>query len=81
MPAKPRKKWKVTYRGTDTSDTFTSEKATYEWLRDLARTYFANPASVHPRATVWVDEGRSRGWERFDVQDVSEWTDYAPEGK
>jgi hypothetical protein len=68
MPAKPRKKWKVTYRGTDATDTFTSEKKTYEWLNLLARSHATLP---DPNVAVWVDEGR--GWKRFDEQNLAEW--------
>lgn len=72
MPTK-RKKWKVTYTGSDATDQFTSEKKTYEFLRSLAKSYRADPASMDPRVKVWVDEGDSRGWQLYDDPDLSEW--------
>jgi hypothetical protein len=71
MAAK-RKKWKVTYPAGSDIDTFPSQKRTYEWLRDLARSHAAG-AITDGRAVVWVDEGDSRGWQRHDEVDVAEW--------
>lgn len=78
--AKPRKKWQVRYRTTSAVDNFGSEKATYAFLQSLARTYFADPDSMDPRVYVWVDEGDSRGWQRYDDLMLSEWGHLAPEG-
>ncbi|MFI2663329.1 hypothetical protein [Micromonospora carbonacea] len=67
MSAK-RKKWKVTYVGSDAVDQFTSEKATHEWLRSLANA----PDSKSQRVQVWVDQGDGR-WQLHDEEDLSEW--------
>jgi len=72
MAAK-RKKWKVTYTGSDAVDNFTSENKTYEWLRSLASAHAADPASTDPRVVVWVDEGDRRGWIRFSEENLSDW--------
>lgn len=71
MPAK-RKKWKLTYTGSDAVDQFTSEKKTYEFLRSLAASYGSDPASMDPRVKVWVHEGDSRGWQLYDDPDLAE---------
>jgi hypothetical protein len=76
MAAK-RKKWQLRYRGTNTVDNFGSQKATYEHIRSLASAYAANPDSMDPRVYVWVDEGGSRGWQRYDDLMLS---DLAPAG-
>jgi hypothetical protein len=77
MPAK-RKKWQVRYRTTSAVDNFGSEKATYEFVRSLARAYFADPDSMDPRVYVWVNKGDSRGWQRYDDLMLSEWGHLTP---
>ena len=72
MPTR-RKKWKVTYSGSDAADHFPSEAKTYEWLRSLASSYRTDPASMDPHVKVWVHEGDSRGWQLYDDPDLSEW--------
>lgn len=72
MPAK-RKKWKITYTGSDATDQFPSEKKTYEHLRLIASLHAHGTAGAAPRVKVWVHEGDSRGWQLFDDPDLSEW--------
>jgi hypothetical protein len=71
MPT-PRKKWRITYQGFDDIDTFTSEAKTYEFVRDLTRSYATNPQGMAQHLTVWVDERRGQGWERFEDHDLAE---------
>lgn len=72
MPAK-RKKWQLRYRGTSAVDNFPSERKTYDFLRDLARAYFANPDSMDPRVYVLVDEGDGQGWQRYEDVMLFDW--------
>lgn len=67
-----RKKWQITYRGSDEVDAFRSEKKTYQFVQDLTRSYATNPDGMSRHLTIWVDEGHGRGWERFDEQDLAE---------
>jgi hypothetical protein len=66
---RPRKKWRITYRGSDVVDRFTSEKATFEFVQALARSKAGGVADV---LTVWVDEGSSGGWQRFETFNMVE---------
>lgn len=66
-----RKKWKLTYAATGLSDQFASQKAAYEFVQALALSRKAG-GSVTSQVTVWVDEGRGYGWEKFEVLDLDE---------
>jgi len=56
--AKLRKKWQLRYQGTRVTDDFTSEKAAYEFIGVLART--------------WAAEQTGRGWECFERVDLAD---------
>lgn len=68
---RPRKKWKLAYTGSDVEDHFDSEKATFEFLRALARSKAAG-GDVTDEVTVWVDEGGPHGWQKFEVFNMLE---------
>jgi hypothetical protein len=79
--ATSRKKWKLTYPGTDNTDKFPSERKAYEFLHALAHNYFADPTSMDPHATVWVTDGTDMNgelrWQRFEDIDLTEWSHLA----
>lgn len=68
---KNRKKWKLTYRPAGDPDQFISQKATYEFVRTLARWKAAGATDVE-QVTVWLDEGDGREWQRYEVLDLAE---------
>ena len=70
--AKPRKKWQLRYRTTTDVDTFPSQRKAYEFIQSLASAYRADPGRTDPRVYVYVDEGDSRGWRRYEDLMLSE---------
>ncbi len=64
-----RKRWKLTYAGSDESDEFASQASAYGFVQVLARSKLAG-GDITDQLTVWMDEGN--GWTCYEVVDMVE---------
>ncbi len=73
-----RKKWRITYQGSDATDQFTSEKATYEFVRALGSRWSSpDRGDMSQHLVVWFAEKGRDGWGRWQRFDEVDLVDYA----